>query len=145
MEVRRRRQAAVVRRPRAAPGWRTWATGTTRVHFSETYHAFNPIMRLLLEKRVHDFISKDNDRLIRDSLTNGVQMMRAARAKRRATRTTTLSYRLIGYRLTGLARSASAAARARKARPRCEMACFSSGVISAKVRPSPSSGTKTGS
>jgi hypothetical protein len=30
---------------------------------------------------VHDFISKDNDRLIRDSLTNGVQMMRAARAK----------------------------------------------------------------
>ncbi len=54
--------------------------GRTRVHFSETYRAFNPIMRLLLEKRVHDFISKDNDRLIRDSLTNGVQMMRAARA-----------------------------------------------------------------
>jgi hypothetical protein len=55
--------------------------GNTRVHFSETYRAFNPVMRLLLEKRVHDFISKDNDRLIRDSLTNGVQMMRAARAK----------------------------------------------------------------
>jgi hypothetical protein len=54
--------------------------GQTRVHFSESYRAFNPIMRLLLEKRVHDFISKDNDRLIRDSLTNGVQMMRAARA-----------------------------------------------------------------
>ena len=54
--------------------------GQTRVHFSETYRAFNPIMRLLLEKRVHDFISKDNDRLIRESLTNGVQMMRAARA-----------------------------------------------------------------
>ena len=52
--------------------------GQTRVHFSETYRAFNPIMRLLLEKRVHDFISKDNDRLIRESLTNGVQMMRAA-------------------------------------------------------------------
>jgi hypothetical protein len=55
--------------------------GQTRVHFSETYRAFNPIMRLLLEKRVHDFISKDNDRLIRDSLTTGVQMMREARAK----------------------------------------------------------------
>jgi hypothetical protein len=55
--------------------------GRTRVHFSETYRAFNPIMRLLLEKRVHDFISKDNDRLIRDSLTNGVKMMRASRAK----------------------------------------------------------------
>jgi len=38
-------------------------------------------MRLLLEKRVHDFISKDNDRLIKDSLTKGVQMMRAARTK----------------------------------------------------------------
>ena len=55
--------------------------GQTRVHFSETYRAFNPVMRLLLEKRVHDFISKDNDRLIKDSLTKGVQMMRAARTK----------------------------------------------------------------
>jgi hypothetical protein len=55
--------------------------GTTRVHFSETYHAFNPILRFFLEKRVHDFISKDNDKLIRDSLTNGVKMMREARAK----------------------------------------------------------------
>ena len=54
--------------------------GTTRVHFSETYHAFNPILRFFLEKRVHDFISKDNDKLIRDSLTNGVKMMREARA-----------------------------------------------------------------
>jgi hypothetical protein len=56
--------------------------GTTRVHFSETYYAFNPILRFFLEKRVHDFISKDNDKLIRDSLTNGVKMMReAAKAK----------------------------------------------------------------
>jgi len=55
--------------------------GKTRVHFSETYVAFNPILRFLLERRVHDFISKDNDQLIRDSLTNGVKMMRAARAK----------------------------------------------------------------
>jgi hypothetical protein len=55
--------------------------GQTRVHFSETYRAFNPVMRVLLEKRVHDFISKDNDRLIKDSLTKGVQMMRAARTK----------------------------------------------------------------
>jgi hypothetical protein len=54
--------------------------GNTRVHFSETYHVFNPIMRVLLEKRVHAFISKDNDQLIRDSLTNGVKMMREARA-----------------------------------------------------------------
>ena len=27
--------------------------GRTRVHFSETYHAFNPLLRILLEKRVH--------------------------------------------------------------------------------------------
>jgi hypothetical protein len=46
------------------------------VHFSETYHAFNPIMRALFEKRVHAFISKDNDRLIKDSLTKGVQFLR---------------------------------------------------------------------
>ena len=55
--------------------------GRTRVHFSETYYAFNPILRVLLEKRVHAFISKDNDQLIHDSLTNGVKMMRAAKAK----------------------------------------------------------------
>ncbi|HEY3841771.1 MAG TPA: hypothetical protein VGL48_00860 [Acidimicrobiales bacterium] len=55
--------------------------GQTRVHFSETYHAFNPIARALLEKRVHRFISKDNDRLIKDSLTNGVQLLRASRAR----------------------------------------------------------------
>jgi len=55
--------------------------GRTRVHFSESYHAFNPVLRVLLEKRVHAFISKDNDRLIADSLTRGVQLLRAARAK----------------------------------------------------------------
>jgi len=58
--------------------------GTTRVHFSETYHAFNPATRALLEKRVHRFISKDNDRLIKDSLTEGVKRLRAARARAEA-------------------------------------------------------------
>ncbi|HVA09160.1 MAG TPA: hypothetical protein VNG12_20690 [Acidimicrobiales bacterium] len=57
--------------------------GKTRVHFSETYHAFNPISRVLLEKRVHTFISKDNDTLIKASLTKGVEMLRAAQAKAR--------------------------------------------------------------
>jgi hypothetical protein len=55
--------------------------GRTRVHFSESYHAFNPVLRFLLEKRVHAFISKDNDRLIADMLTRGVQLLRAAKAK----------------------------------------------------------------
>jgi hypothetical protein len=58
--------------------------GTTRVHFSESYQAFNPLMRLLFEKRVHHFISKDNDSLIKSALTNGVQQLRAARAARAA-------------------------------------------------------------
>ena len=43
------------------------------------------------------------------------------------------------------ARCASAAASARKARPRWDTASFSAGCISAKVRPSPPSGTNTGS
>ena len=29
--------------------------GTTRLHFSETYHGFNPFLRALLERRVHAF------------------------------------------------------------------------------------------
>ena len=58
--------------------------GTTRVHFTETYHAFNPVLRALLEKRVHAFISKDNDRLIKESLTTGVRYLRAAKAKAKA-------------------------------------------------------------
>jgi hypothetical protein len=58
--------------------------GQTRVHFSETYHAFNPLLRVLLEKRVHAFISKDNDHLIQESLTNGVRYLRKAKAKAKA-------------------------------------------------------------
>jgi hypothetical protein len=63
--------------------------GITRVHFSESYHAFNPVLRALLEKRVHAFISKDNDRLIQQSLTTGVHYLRAARAKAEAKDTAT--------------------------------------------------------
>ena len=38
--------------------------GTTRLHFLETYEAFNPIMRALFEKRVHQGISRDNDAIL---------------------------------------------------------------------------------
>jgi hypothetical protein len=55
--------------------------GRTRVHFSETYHAFNPITRALLEKRVHAYISRDNDRLIKQSLETGLRYLRRAKAK----------------------------------------------------------------
>ena len=50
--------------------------GRTRVHFSETYHAFNPVLRALLEKRVHRFISRSNDALIADALQRGLTLLR---------------------------------------------------------------------
>ena len=48
----------------------------TRVEFGETYHAFNPLLRPLLERYVHRFISKDNDRLVRTAIEQGVAAMR---------------------------------------------------------------------
>jgi hypothetical protein len=53
--------------------------GRTRIHFSETYHAFNPVLRVLLERRVHLFISKGNDRLITSAVNEGIGRLRAAR------------------------------------------------------------------
>jgi len=52
------------------------ADGRTRVHFVERYHVFNPLMRLLLEQRVHHFISKDNDRLVRDGIERALAAQR---------------------------------------------------------------------
>lgn len=34
--------------------------GTTLLTFHETYHAFNPLLRALFERRVHSMISRDN-------------------------------------------------------------------------------------
>ncbi len=34
--------------------------GTTHLTFHETYHAYNPVVRFLFERRVHDKISTDN-------------------------------------------------------------------------------------
>lgn len=50
--------------------------GRTRVHFEERYHAFNPLLRALFERRVHAAISRDNDVSIASSLSNGVRIMR---------------------------------------------------------------------
>jgi len=58
--------------------------GRTRVHFRETYHAFNPLARLLLERRVHHFISRNNDRLMKTALDEGVRRLREAREARAA-------------------------------------------------------------
>jgi len=52
--------------------------GRTLVHFMERYHVFNPIMRLLLEQRVHHFISKDNDKLVKAGIERGLAAKRSA-------------------------------------------------------------------
>ncbi len=52
--------------------------GRTRVHFVERYHVFNRFMRLLLERRVHQFISKDNDTLVRQGIEMGLAATRRA-------------------------------------------------------------------
>jgi hypothetical protein len=65
-----------------AEGWtrlEDLGDGRTRIHFTETYHAFNPVLRVLLEKRVHDFISRDNDTLIAGAVEQGLRRLRAAR------------------------------------------------------------------
>ena len=62
-----------------AQGWHRLedlGDGRTRVHFRETYHVFNPLLRVLLERRVHQFISKDNDRLMKSAIEGGVAFMR---------------------------------------------------------------------
>jgi hypothetical protein len=50
-----------------AEGWHTLEPlddGTrTRLTFVETYHANNPLLRALFERRVHRFISRDNSRI----------------------------------------------------------------------------------
>ena len=51
----------------------------TRIHFSETYHAFNPVLRALLEKQVHRFISRDNDTIIAGAMEEGLRRLRQAR------------------------------------------------------------------
>ena len=50
--------------------------GRTRLHFTETYHVVNPVMRALLERRVHRFISRDNDRLMRAGVEAGLRAVR---------------------------------------------------------------------
>jgi len=63
-----------------ATGWtrlEDLGDGRTRVHFRETYHVLNPILGALLERRVHRFISRDNDRLMKGAIERGVAALRA--------------------------------------------------------------------
>jgi len=55
--------------------------GRTRIHFEESYHAFNPVMRALLEARVHRAISKSNDDTLASSVEAGIRHLRKARSR----------------------------------------------------------------
>ena len=62
-----------------ASGWtrlEDLGEGRTRVLFRETYHVFNPILRVFLERAVPRYISKDNDRVIKESIERGLEAMR---------------------------------------------------------------------
>ncbi|MCU1451858.1 MAG: hypothetical protein JWN46_4 [Acidimicrobiales bacterium] len=50
--------------------------GRTRIHFSETYHAFNPVLRVLFERRVHRFISRNNEAIMGTAINAGLSRMR---------------------------------------------------------------------
>jgi hypothetical protein len=54
--------------------------GRTRVTFIEEYTAFNPVMRVLLEKRVHDGLSRDNDTILA-ALEGGMRWHTKRRAR----------------------------------------------------------------
>jgi hypothetical protein len=54
--------------------------GRTRVYFTERYHVFNPVMRRLLEARVHRFLSKDNDRLVKAGIEQGLAAARKTKS-----------------------------------------------------------------
>ena len=65
-----------------AEGWTEFedlGDGRTRIHFRETYHAFNPMLRFLLERRVHRFISKRNNQTLEASINAGLRWMRKAK------------------------------------------------------------------
>lgn len=65
-----------------ATGWQRYTDlgdGRTQVTFHEEYHVFNPVLRALLERRVHRFISKDNDRLVAAGIGHALRAHRAGR------------------------------------------------------------------
>ncbi len=66
-----------------ATGWtrvEEIGAGRTRVRFTEEYEAYNPIMRALFEKRVHEFVSRDNDTIFA-ALQGGIRYHQKRRAR----------------------------------------------------------------
>lgn len=63
-----------------AEGWtrlEDLGDGRTRIHFRESYHAFNPVMRALFERYVHSYLSKGNDETITKAVNSGLRWMRS--------------------------------------------------------------------
>lgn len=63
-----------------ATGWQRYddlGDGRTQVTFHEEYHVCNPLLRALLERRVHRFISKDNDRLVKAGIERALRSARS--------------------------------------------------------------------
>ncbi len=76
---------AIARHPWAfASGWH-WlddrGDGRTEVCFGETYQVANKVLAPL-ESRLHGFITRDNERVMRDAITGGLQAMAAYRQAR---------------------------------------------------------------
>ena len=66
-----------------AEGWTSLedlGDGRTRIHFRETYYAFNPVMRVLLEGWVHRRLSRDNDTILA-AIEGGIRWLRKKRAR----------------------------------------------------------------
>jgi hypothetical protein len=51
--------------------------GRTRLHFRETYHAFNSVLRVLFEARVHRAISRSNDQTLAAMINAGLETLRS--------------------------------------------------------------------
>ena len=53
--------------------------GRTTIHFPETYEAFNPVMRVLFERAVHQRLSRDNDTIL-SAIEGGIRWHRKRKA-----------------------------------------------------------------
>lgn len=53
------------------------AVDRTKITFTESYEVFNPLLRALLERRVHHFLSKDNDIHYQASVERGLARLAA--------------------------------------------------------------------
>lgn len=87
-EVRRpefQRYDAITTPPAAyAMGWirlTDLGDGRTRVHFHEEYHMENRWLAWLLERRIHRFISRDNDKNVKGLIEEGLRALRASKAR----------------------------------------------------------------